>query len=222
MDTNHISVWGRTLDEYIKMFNLDNLTESTKILSIADGPSTFNLQLRQMGINVTSVDPIYSLTIKELKDVFEKSFLFNKQLFTENPNSFNFKNEKEMKQLLAKRRSTFDSFIIDFEQHRENYHYGKLPSLEFQDNNFDLCVCSNLLFIFDHIFNLDFHIKSIKEMLRLSAEVRIFPLYNIHGEQSECVSGVTRFLTDNSINWEIIQNDYNVYINGNRFLKINR
>jgi hypothetical protein len=44
MENNHVSFWGRTLEEYAKMFSLSNLALETKILSIADGPSTFPLQ----------------------------------------------------------------------------------------------------------------------------------------------------------------------------------
>lgn len=220
MDNKHVSVWGRTLEEYINMFSLNGISYSTKILSIADGPSTFNLQQRQRGINITSVDPIYNLSVDKLKEVFKKSYSFNKELFIENKESFNFKNAEEMEQVLAKRQNTFNTFIADYETHRNNYNFGKLPNLDLTSNSFDLCLCSNFLFIFDHIFDLEFHINSIQEMLRLSNEVRIFPLYNIDGKESEFLSSITDFLTTNSYQWTIETNNYHVYKNGNRFLKI--
>ncbi|HRB51995.1 MAG TPA: hypothetical protein PKX63_09480 [Niabella sp.] len=220
MNNNHVSVWGRTLEEYTNMFGLHDILLSSRILSIADGPSTFNLQQRYRGVNVTSVDPIYNLSICELKEVFKKSYSFNKELFIENKESFNFKNEQEMEQVLAKRQNTFNTFIADYETQRNNYHFGKLPTLDFTSNSFDLCLCSNLLFIFDHIFDLEFHINSIKEMLRISNEVRIFPLYSINGQESNYLSFVTQFLTDNNYSWTIETNDYHIYKDGNRFLKV--
>lgn len=222
MDKNHISVWGRALEEYTKMFDLNNLSSSIKILSIADGPSTFNLELRKQEIKVTSVDPIYDLSVDELKKAFKKSYVFNKDLFIGNPMNFNFKNEIEMEQLLAKRKNTFDNFIEDYAENKSNYHYGKLPELEFESGSFDLCLCSNLLFIFGHVFDLEFHLESIKEMLRISDEVKIFPLYDINGMESKYLNSVTEVLTTNKYHWAIETNDYHIYKDGNRFLKIQR
>ena len=220
MNKKHVSVWGRNLEEYKRMFVLDNMELYIKIVSIADGPSTFNMEQRKLGINVISVDPIYNLNVDELNEVFKQSYIFNKVLFLENKEQFNFRNEEEMEELLAKRESTFNLFIEDYKENRNYYHYGKLPKLDFESNSFNLCICSNFLFIFDHIFNLEFHIESLKEILRLSKEVRIFPLYNIEGKESDYLSAVIEFLDNNKYSWTIESNDYHVYKNGNRFLKI--
>ena len=74
MDNKHVSVWGRTWEEYANMFGLNDILPSIRILSIADGPSTFNLQQRQRGIKITSVDPIYNLSVDNLKESFKKSY----------------------------------------------------------------------------------------------------------------------------------------------------
>lgn len=222
MENNHISVWGRTLEEYKKMFSLDDILPLTKILSIADGPSTFNLQLRKLGIQIISVDPIYNLSVDDLKEAFKKSYLFNKQFFLEYPEKFNLNGIAEIEKLLAKRHSTFDSFIQDYGENKSNYKFGELPILEFASNSFDLCCCSNFLFLFDHLFDLTFHINSITELLRTSSEVRIFPLYNNIGQESKYLNSVTQFLTDNNYSWTIESNDYHIYKDGNRFLKVLR
>lgn len=220
MENNHISIWGRTLEEYQKMFSIDNILQSTKILSIADGPSTFNLQLRNLGIQITSVDPIYDLSADNLKQAFKKSYSFNKQFFLEYPEKFNLNGIEEIEKVLTKRQSTFDTFIQDYEKNKINYKFGKLPKLEFASNSFDLCFCSNFLFLFDHLFDLTFHLNSITELLRTSREVRIFPLYNNIGQESKYLNSVTQYLTDNNYSWTIESNDYHIYRDGNKFLKI--
>ena len=222
MDKKHVSVWGRNLEEYKKMFGLSELTKSLKIISVADGPSAFNVQLRQLGVDITSVDPIYNLSIAELKMRFKESYAFNRNLFIEQTDNFNFKNDGEIEKHLAKRENTFNTFITDYELHPNYYHYGMLPVLAFESNSFDLCLCSNFLFIFDHIFNMAFHLNSIKEMLRVSNEVRIFPVYNTNGKRSVHLDNVLEFLTTNNFICEVITNDYHVYKDGNRFLKITR
>ena len=83
MNTNYVSAWGRTLEEYTKMFCLTDIPLNAKILSIADGPSTFNLEQRDRGVQIISVDPIYNLSVDELKQVHKESYNFNKQLFEE-------------------------------------------------------------------------------------------------------------------------------------------
>jgi hypothetical protein len=219
MDNNYVSVFGRDLDEYEKMFNLKNIAPSTKIISIADGPSSFNVQLREQGINITSVDPIYNLSVNEIEEIFQKSYLFTKDLFVKNKENYNFKNEHEMELALARRKNTFNAFIIDYEKHRDKYEYGKLPFLKYEANAYDLCLCSNLLFLFDHLFDLEFHINSIKEMLRISKEMRLFPLYNINGKESKYVNPVIEYLTDNNYTWEMESNNYHIWKRGNRLLK---
>lgn len=220
MENNHISFWGRTLEEYTKMFSLSNLAPEVKILSIADGPSTFNLELKRNNVQVVSIDPVYGLSIGKLRHYFEESYLFNREFFYTYPEKFNFKNNDEVENLLLKRRQTFETFIEDYIQHRRNYQFGELPSLNFPDNCFDLCLCSNFLFLFEHLFGLEFHINSIKELVRLGKEIRIFPLYNNNGQSSKYLEPVTAFLSENNHNWTIEKNDYYVYKNGNTFLKV--
>ena len=101
MENNHVSFWGRTLDEYTKMFSLSDLSPRTKILSIADGPSTFNLELKRNGVHVVSVDPVYKLPIEKLRACFEESYLFNREFFYTYPEKFNLKNNDEVEGLLS-------------------------------------------------------------------------------------------------------------------------
>ncbi|MEO7310721.1 MAG: hypothetical protein ABIX01_09995 [Chitinophagaceae bacterium] len=220
MENNHVSVWGRTLEEYQKMFGLGDIPTSTQILSIADGPSTFNKQLRDKEINIVSVDPIYELSIDNLKEVFKQSYQFNKGLFYNNRENFLFKDDTEIEALLQKRQSTFNAFITDYGLNKQYYKFGQLPTLDFATNSFDLCVSSNLLFIFDHIFDLTFHIQSVKEMLRVAKELRIFPLYDINGNESKNLKSVIEYLDQNNYQWTIQTNDYYVYKDGNKFLQV--
>ncbi len=220
MENDHVSFWGRTMEEYTKMFSLNVLSPEMKILSIADGPSTFNLQLRKIGVHVTSIDPTYNLSKEDLKACFEKSFLFNKQFFNEYPEKFNLNGSGEIEKLLSKRRKTFETFYDDYILNPNNYQNGELPTLNFASKSFDLCLCSNFLFLFEHLFDLNFHLNSIIELLRIGKEVRIFPLYHNVGKVSNYLQSVTSFLTINSYKWTIESNDYHVYKDGNRFLKI--
>ena len=53
---------------------------------------------------------------------------------------------------------------------------GALPDLPFDDGAFDLALSSHLLFLYSEQFDLGFHVRALEEMLRVAAEVRVFPL----------------------------------------------
>ena len=200
------------------MFNLD-LFPGEKILSIADGPSSFNKEARAKGAIVDSVDPVYGMPIEEIKAYFKKSYDYNKGCFLENRQAFVMKNEQEIEALLAKRSRTFELFLEDFTANPTNYKAGRLPALSGLTPGYDLCLCSNFLFLFSHLFDLDFHIAAISELLRLAGEVRIFPLYDIEGKQSPYVAAVIE-LFSKTCTVTIEQVPYEVYKNGNRMLRI--
>ena len=66
------------------------------------------------------------------------------------------------------------AFVNDF--NKRDYIFAKLPNLPFENNYFDLALSSHLLFVYDNMLDYEFHKNSILEMLRVSKEVRIFPL----------------------------------------------
>jgi len=58
--------WGRSYEEYVKMFSLDSPQLKLKILSVADGPASFNCELTSKGGNITSIDPLYQFTARQI------------------------------------------------------------------------------------------------------------------------------------------------------------
>lgn len=61
---------GRTLDEYIKMFNLTEDDCKKFILSVADGPASFNAEGTKLGYKIKSVDPLYVFNSEQIKTRF--------------------------------------------------------------------------------------------------------------------------------------------------------
>ena len=56
---DHVVPWGRSLDEYRRMFALGDGDLQSKILGCADGPASFNAEATRLGLQVTSCDPLY-------------------------------------------------------------------------------------------------------------------------------------------------------------------
>jgi hypothetical protein len=54
-----IEPWGRSFDEYVRMFSLNPADFERKIMGCGDGSASFNAELTERGGNITSVDPVY-------------------------------------------------------------------------------------------------------------------------------------------------------------------
>jgi len=83
-------------------------------------------------------------------------------------------------------------FIADFEEGKAQKRYlaAELPHLPFENNTFDLCLCAHFLFLYSVHLSLGFHIEAITEMLRVSNEVRIFPLLALDGNKSAYITSL--------------------------------
>jgi hypothetical protein len=52
--------FGRSLDEYQKMFNLTVIDLAKPILGVGDGPASLNAEGTKRGYAITSIDPIFN------------------------------------------------------------------------------------------------------------------------------------------------------------------
>ena len=59
--------WGRSFDEYRRMFALTGSDLERSILGCADGPAAFNVQLTKRGGKVVSCDPLYAFSADEIE-----------------------------------------------------------------------------------------------------------------------------------------------------------
>jgi hypothetical protein len=173
--------------------------------------------------NVISLDPIYQFTKSELTQrIAETKETILEQTRT-NQNNFVWTNIKSIQDLEQIRMGAMNNFIDDFElgKTQERYIYHELPnSTKYLDLSFDLGLSSHFLILYSQL-GVDFHIKSIAEMLRICKEIRIFPLLNLNAVKSEVLNGVLDyFKTDFMIGIDSV--DYEFQKGGNQMLRIKR
>ncbi len=72
MKLESVVPFGRSFDEYQKIFNLSHVDLSQNILGVGDGPASFNAEMLKRSHVVTSVDPLYELSGKEIEDRFHQ------------------------------------------------------------------------------------------------------------------------------------------------------
>lgn len=215
--------WGRNLQEYKEMFNLFNNDLDKDIISFGDGPASFNSELNHLGKKCISVDLIYQFTDLELKKRFE---IIKDQVMKQvrnNPDNFIWKNIKTPEELEKLRINSMSDFLKDFPKGKKEgrYLYHSLPDkLNFKEQTFDLGLSSHFLLLYPNL-GIDFHIKSLTEMLRLCKEVRVFPILNLNAEKSEMLDGVIKYFEkEYSVNIEKV--NYEFQKNGNEMLTIKR
>ncbi|MGQ0591300.1 MAG: hypothetical protein ACT4QB_01270 [Gammaproteobacteria bacterium] len=102
------------------------------------------------------------------------------------------------------------------------YLIGELPQLDFGDGQFDLALCSHLLFLYSDQFTYEFHRSTIHEMLRVAREIRVFPLMTLMLQPSPYLAPLIRELESQGYVAQIQTVRYQIQRGGNQTLSIKR
>jgi SAM-dependent methyltransferase len=214
--------WGRSFDEYIDMFLLSRNDLQRKILCVGDGPASFNAEMKRRGFTITSIDPSYTLTAEDLRKKISESFDIVMNQTKQNTDKFVWTRFKNIIELGKIRMSAMNEFCVDYEVGKFEGRYipASLPSLPFINKSFDLILMAHLLFFYSENFSEEFHISSIKEMIRLGNEIRIFPIVDLNSQKSPYFDAVISYLRKNRIRHSIERVNYHFQKTGDEMLRI--
>jgi SAM-dependent methyltransferase len=175
---DQIVPWGRTLDEYQRMFSLGEAERARSILGCGDGPASFNAEWTARGGQVFSVDPIYAFSAADIENRVRETYELIINGVRENPNDFVWNDIASPEALGELRLTAMRRFLDDYETGKQQGRYidASLPALPFADKQFDLALVSHLLFLYSEQLSFDFHRAALEELCRVAREVRIFPL----------------------------------------------
>jgi hypothetical protein len=170
--------WGRSFDEYVAMFALSEADLQRRILGCGDGPASFNASLNRRSGHVVSVDPLYRFGVEDVRRRIDETYEQVIEQTRKNRHEFVWTSIKTVEELGRVRLAAMEAFLADYPSgvRQGRYVEGHLPHLPFGDKQFDLAVCSHLLFLYSEQLSADFHVSSIRELCRVAREVRIFPL----------------------------------------------
>ncbi len=216
--------FGRSLDEYCKMFNLTLEDKTKKIIGVGDGPASFNAEMNQAGCRVISVDPIYVFTTKNIEKRFYEVVDPIIEQVKKSPGDWSWNYHKSPEDLRKNRIDVLNQFLNDYEGGKKEgrYRVGELPNLDFTDNEFDIALCSHLLFLYSEHLDYEFHLKSISEMLRIAREVRVFPLLTLMLKPSQHLSDIIKEMKSNGYEVKVEAVEYELQRGGNEMLVIKR
>lgn len=183
LELEDILITGRTYNEYMAFFDLDKEElKGKKVLDCPSGASSFVATANKNGIKAKGVDILYQFNLENIKQQGLKSIdkIYEDVSWMD---GFNFEFYKSIKNHKKHRAEALERFCKDF--NKKDYHYSKLPKLQFKNNEFDLLLSSHLLFVYDDRFDYEFHKNSILEMLRVAKEIRIFPLVDFQNKHKQ-------------------------------------
>jgi len=184
--------WGRSFDEYCRMFSLTDEDLAGRIVGCADGPAGFNTQATRRGARVVSCDPIYAFSTSEIRSRIDATSHDIVEQTRQNRHEFVWTSIASPEELLVARLQAMELFLVDYDRGKAEGRYvaAELPRLPFEDRSFDLAVCSHFLFLYSEQLGEPFHHTAIKEMCRVAREVRIFPLLALGGIGSSYVAPI--------------------------------
>lgn len=216
--------WGRSLEEYRHMFMLSNDELTSRILGVGDGPASFNSEMKGLGHTIISIDPIYVFSKNQIEQRIEKTYDTVISQVKQKPDDFVWDFFANPEHLGCYRLERMQKFLQDFNIGKAQGRYLplSLPKLCFADEKFDLAVCSHLLFLYSDQLSLDFHRESIKELCRVSREVRIFPLLALNCRKSPYVLPIQSYFENMGFSVDISVVPYEFQKGGNEMMRIGR
>jgi hypothetical protein len=228
MKLNKVIPWGRSFEEYRRMFALtgDDLTGA--ILGCGDGPASFNAEATSLGHRVVSCDPIYAFPAGEIERRVEACHDIVISLVKRKPDSFVWDCFRDPDHLGECRLAAMRRFLADFGKGKQEGRYvaASLPTLPFADGRFSLALVSHLLFLYSEQLDLGFHTAAFEEMLRVAPEVRVFPVLGLDRQWSPHVGPVREHLERAGFEVEVVATEYEFRRAedhaGNRMMRVRR
>jgi hypothetical protein len=216
--------WGRSFEEYRRMFVLTDDDLRGRVLGCGDGPASFNAEGAVRGVRIVSSDPLYRFTPAEIRERIDATSGVVLEETRRNADAFVWRDIPSIERLGEMRRAAMQTFLTHFEQRPASGRYvgAALPWLPFAPTTFDLAVCSHFLFLYADHLTADFHVASMIEMARVAREVRVFPLVALDGMRSTQLSAVTSALKLAGLMVSVEQVPYEFQRGANEMMRVRR
>lgn len=216
--------WGRSFEEYLAMFALTEQDLAKRILGCGDGPAAFNAELSRRGGRMISVDPIYCFSAEQIRDRINATYPEILEQMTVNAHTLTWSHFSSPKEIGCARMNAMQEFLLDFPggARAGRYLVGALPVLPFADREFELALCSHLLFLYSDRLSDQFHLDSLREMARVAEEVRVFPLLDLDARRSRHLGAILELLEIDGYELEVVSVPYELQKGGNEMLRLVR
>jgi hypothetical protein len=216
--------WGRSFDEYRAMFAINDSDLARWTLGCGDGPASFNARATRLGASVVSCDPIYRWSADEIRGRIDQTYEQVIEQARQNRHEFVWNAISSIDELGRVRMTAMREFLADYPDGGREGRYvaAQLPDLPFADGEFDLALCSHLLFLYSDQLGEALHRASITELARVAREVRVFPLIALGGAPSPFVHRCADLLRENGYDVSVERVAYEFQRGGNQMMRVRR
>ncbi len=221
--------WGRSFDEYRAMFDLDGRPfaragAAPRVLDVGGGPASFTAEAVERGWQAVACDPLYAHDKAAIEGRIEAARAQIMALVRAEPERFVWTSIESPDALERLRLAAMARFLEDYETGREagRYRTEALPALGLPDDSVDLALASHLLFLYSAQWDAAFHLAAVRELARVAAEVRVFPLLDMAGRTSAHLEPVLAALRAAGYGAEVLPVPYAFQRGGDRMLRVTR
>ncbi len=214
--------WGRSFDEYRRMFALSDTDLDRRIVDCGGGPASFASEAAKRGTHVVASDPLYQWEAGQIRDRIAATSASILEQARQNRDEFVWDSIRSVEELGEIRMAAMNAFLDDYEAGRALGRYvdAELPRLPFADHSFDLALSSHFLFLYTTQLGDAFHRQAIAEMCRVATEARIFPLLALGGQPSRLVDVIAEEWTRRAFDVSIEAVPYEFQRGGNTMMRI--
>lgn len=216
--------WGRSYDEYLRMFDLSEADLDGRVLDCAGGPASFAAEAANRGGRVIAVDPLYNCSPDDIRRRLDETRETVLAQAAANAEAYCWNDIPSVEALGDRRMKAMEVFLSDYAlgKRKGRYINASLPELPGNLGRFDIALCSHFLFTYSDGLDSRFHIASISAMASLADEVRVFPLLNMDGRRSPHLASVLDRLEALGFLAECRTVPYEFQRGGNEMLSVRR
>lgn len=169
-DLQDVAPWGRSLDEYVRIFELTPGDLKLRILDCGAGPASFTAEATERAYSVVPCDPIYRFSADDIQRRVHEVYPVMLAGMQAERDRFVWTHTGSPEQVAERRLEAMRRFLEDLPLGLQEGRYvgESLPPLPFADDSFDLALSSHFLFLYSDHLTADFHCAAVAEMLRVA------------------------------------------------------
>lgn len=213
-------VSSRSLAEYRAMFALTDDHLAGTVLDCPGGAASFAAEANAAGGQVTACDPLYALSPAEIRDIAVDDLRRAHRYISDHPDEYVWTFFADADHYLASRTASGELFAAHHAGDPDRYVPAGLPALPFSDGEFDLALCSHLLFSYADRLDRTFHLTSVLELARVATEVRVFPLVPMGMTTNPDLGRVRAELAEAGLDTTVTRVGYEFQRGGNEMMRI--
>lgn len=213
--------WVYNLNDYRQMFDLTEGDLSQSILDYPAGISSFNAEMKAMGHAVVSGDQSYGLPPDEMRELADSIYHEDEVELRAHLDRLVDQSEAGVKTMLTNWQSRKEQFLLDYAkgQSENRYQNMTMPTLSSKDHEFELALCSDLLFQSQAREGYT-PMTLLQELCRVAKEVRVFPLMDESGDVAKVLGPVMLELQSNNFGVEVRAVPYEEQKGSNAMLRV--